>query len=121
MKKTALLLLFFSSSALCHGHAPQIVDKYVTDSIFEFEFKVSNGFSKKTCFDITVNEEIKPQLRTCIPSKGTRKMSVWLESKPDVQTRNLVCSIADTGGSMKTRMCSDLLTLFPATYFGLEQ
>lgn len=119
--KKALLLLLFSSGALSHGHTPQVVDKYVTDSTYQFDFKVSNGFAKKTCFDITIDDVIQPQMRTCIPSKGTRKLSVWLKSEPDIQTRTMVCSISDISGSMKTRMCSDILTLFPAKYFGLEQ
>ncbi|MFS1430429.1 hypothetical protein LMH73_025770 [Vibrio splendidus] len=119
MKKLLIPLLMLPTLAFAHGHTPQKFDKYVMDSVFELNFSVTNGFAKKTCYDIEINGEIDSTLRKCIPSKGVRKLSVWLQSKPDVQTQNIVCSIADIPG-MRTRMCTDAITLFPAKRLGLE-
>ncbi|BBM64819.1 hypothetical protein VA249_14650 [Vibrio alfacsensis] len=118
--KRLFLLMLFSSVVSAHGHSPQRFDKYVMDAKFELKFEVMNGFDKNTCFDIEVDGEIKPEMRKCLPSQGRRKMSVWLDSPADVQTRHFVCSIADIPG-MKTRMCTDTLTLFPAERLGLSE
>lgn len=118
--KRLFLLMLFSSVVSAHGHSPQRFDKYVMDAKFELKFEVMNGFDKNTCFDIEVDGEIKPEMRKCLPSQGRRKMSVWLDSPADVQTRHFVCSIADIP-RMKTRMCTDTLTLFPAERLGLSE
>lgn len=117
---TALLLTLSVVPALAfaHGHMPQKHDAYVTSSLFELKFKLTNGFKKKTCYDIEVDGVIKPEKRVCLPHNGTRNMSVWLDSPADKQTRHLVCSISDIPG-MRTRMCTDSLTLFPAKSLGL--
>ncbi len=109
--------MLFPTVTLAHGHSPQKISKYVVDSVFELKINLMNGFSKKTCFDIEVNNEIKPTLRQCLAPKASRNVSVWLQSPADVQTQNTVCSIADISG-MKTRMCTQAVTFYPATQLG---
>ena len=122
LKRLAIILLLaVSTNVIAHGHYPQKVDKYVVDSLIEVEFNLSNHFSEKTCFDIEVNGEIMSPLRTCLQSGKSKDMEVWVHSEPDVETRNIVCSIADNPGSIRTRMCTDSLTLFPRNYLSNPQ
>lgn len=117
MKKLLLALLLASSASVqAHGHYPQQVEKYVTDSMFEVEFDLSNHFQTRTCFNIEVNGKIVTPYRTCLQPTRSKKMRVWVSSPPDVQTENVVCSIAENKGSINTRMCTSALTLFPLKY-----
>lgn len=109
--------MVFPAFTMAHGHSPQKFNKYLIDSAFELKINLVNGFSKKTCFDIEINNKINPMLRQCLAAKARRKISVWLQSPADVKTTNTVCSISDIPG-IKTRMCTQAVTFYPATQLG---
>ena len=119
--KKLLVLTLLSTTVSAHGHYPPRIDKYVTDSLYELQFQLSNHFEKQTCFDIEVNGSILSPMRTCLQAGQVKEMGVWVKSEPDIETQNIVCSIADSQQSVRTRMCSDAMTLFPATYLSRAQ
>lgn len=121
MIKKLLPLLLVPSLAMAHGHQPQKHKEYLVRPYLDFEFTVTNGFAKKTCFDIAVNDEIYVPLRTCLGSKQDKTMRVRIKSPADVVTKSTVCSLADNKAGMRTRMCSEITTLFPATKLGLNK
>ncbi len=109
--------MLFPTVTRAHGHSPQNFNAYIVDSVFELKINLVNGFSKKTCYDIEINNKINPMLRQCLAAKASRNISVWLQSPADVQTQNTVCSISDIPG-MRTRMCTQAVTFYPATQLG---
>lgn len=117
MKKVLLaLLLTASTGALAHSHMPQEITEYSTSEIFQVDFEVGNYFPKKACFDIEINGKVFAPYRTCLNPKRTKKLNVWVKTLPDVTTTNMICSIADSDGQLRTRMCTTVNTLYPKTY-----
>jgi len=114
MKKLLLsILVLTSANAMAHGQFPQVISKYVMSENVEVEFTLGNYFAKQTCFDIEVNGAIMSPMRECLQPNQTRKMSVWVTTPPDHVTENQVCSIANTPGMLRTRMCTIATTLYP--------
>tara|TARA_Y100000588_G_scaffold30025_1_gene29187 strand:- start:2760 stop:3134 length:375 start_codon:yes stop_codon:yes gene_type:complete len=107
-------LFFVGFYACAHGQYPQSIDKYVVDPQFEFEFTLINGFRKRTCFEIYVNGKMDGTLSRCLSSGESKKLSIWLSSKPDTETYNEVCSVGLTNKGFNTKMCSRVTTYFPA-------
>lgn len=111
--KKLLLLALVSSGVLAHGQYPQVISKYVYSEDVEVKFTLGNYFAKQTCFDIEVNGEVYSPMRECLQPNQTKEMSVWVKTAPDHQTENQVCSIANTPGMLRTRMCTIATTLYP--------
>jgi hypothetical protein len=112
-------LSLVSYGVMSHGQYPQSLDEYVVDTHFEFNFTLINGFKKRTCYEIYVNDQIDGSLSRCLMPGESRDLSVWLMSKPNVQTLNEVCSVGLTSKGFNTRMCSKVSTYFPAEELGL--
>ena len=106
-------LFAFSYPVFSHGHWPQKIEGYSIDEVYEVKFELSNHFKKRTCFDIEINGKIYSPYRTCLRQKQKKNISVWVKTEPDVQTRNVVCSISDDKDKVRTRMCSDVITYWP--------
>ncbi|KDN30644.1 hypothetical protein VFDL14_07235 [Vibrio fortis] len=112
-------LSLFSYNVMSHGQYPQTVNEYVVDTHFEFKFTLINGFKKRTCYEIYINDQVDGTLSRCLMPGESRDLNVWLMSKPNVQTFNEVCSVSLTSKGFNTRMCSKVTTYFPAEELGI--
>ena len=108
-----IILCSVSTVALAHGQYPQIISKYVHSEDVEVKFTLGNFFAKRTCYDIEVNGYIASPMRECLNPNQTKEMSIWVKTTPDIKTENQICSIGNTPGMLRTRMCTVSTTLFP--------
>jgi len=108
--------LLGSSLVHAHSHEPYEFKKYLTESQFKLTVDVQNHFKNPTCYDIEVNGSVFLPYRTCLEPSEKRSIAIWLQSPADVVTKQTVCSIAVSTGSISTRMCTKVSTLYAKKY-----
>lgn len=108
-----LILSLFSFKALAFSHTPSEFKSYVTSELVRVDYELFNYFSERACFNVTVNDEVLHPYRTCLNPNQSKKMYVYVKSRPNEITTNFVCSVLDEVGSVKLSMCTEATTYYP--------
>ena len=113
--KRLLITLLLSGAANAHSQLPGEIKEYVVQPVNKFTVKLVNTYPKLMCYDVYENGKQTLRAPICLDSGASRSIDFWVNTPKDEMTYNDVCTQARNDGHFKVRMCTKIITYYPAS------